>query len=104
MRVLALNFESINQSKNLIVFSEVGYNKRLIINFMCSFYFYLSTKITHGLHSNASGFVNRIGFTSPFFNMEMIAVVVPGISTNSFYCIFLLARITSKLTIMEIIN
>lgn len=74
------------------------------------FYYYLSfeySNMSPGWHSRtsqiASKVVNLIAFALPVFKMERFDRVRPTLSESAFNDIFLLAIITSKFTIIDII-
>ncbi len=47
---------------------------------------------------------NLIAFTFPFFNMDTFYIVIPILSDNSVTLIFLFASITSRFTMIAIIQ
>jgi len=51
----------------------------------------------------ASRVEKRIAFAFPFFNIEMLAIVIPTFSDNSVTLIFLLANITSMLIMIAML-
>lgn len=65
---------------------------------------YLYSKISPGWHSSAlqiaSKVESRIAFALPFFNTEMLAIVMPTLSASSVTLIFRFANITSMLIII----
>ena len=68
--------------------------------------FYLYSKISPGWHPKAlhtaSNVDKRIAFAFPFFNTEILAIVIPTFSASSVTLIFLFASITSMLMIIAI--
>src|SRR3990167_5532394 len=65
---------------------------------------FLYSKISPGWHSKAlqtaSSVDNRIAFALPFFNIEMLAIVIPTFSASSVTLIFRFANMTSMLMMM----
>ena len=66
--------------------------------------YFLYSKISPGWHSNAlqiaSNVDSRIAFAFPFFNMEMLAIVMPTFSASLVTLIFRFANMTSMLMMM----
>src|SRR6266536_419700 len=69
--------------------------------------YYLYSKISPGWHSKAlqtaSSVDSRIAFTLPFFNTEILAIVMPTFSASSVTLIFRFANMTSMLMMMAIL-
>ena len=69
--------------------------------------YFLYSKISPGWHSKAlqiaSKVPRRIAFAFPFFNIEMLAIVIPTFSASSVTLIFRFANITSMLMMIAIL-
>jgi hypothetical protein len=69
--------------------------------------YYLYSKISPGWHSKAlqtaSSVDSRIAFTLPFFNTEILAIVMPTFSASSVTLIFRFANMTSMLMMIAIL-
>jgi hypothetical protein len=76
-------------------------------NFVSSAAYYLYSSISPGWHAKAlqtaSSVDSRIAFTLPFFNTEILAIVMPTFWASSVTLIFRFANMTSMLMMIAIL-